>query len=578
MGVNSGSSYIVFPAIVAVSSAVYLADFSPVLRLSIGVALFVVTLFSFTYIYTNLRYSYQMRYVGSTNRKPQEPMEIPYTIPFLGNALEFLAPKPGLFWRRLLAKHPRETGACTLLLGGSHTHIIFDPVAVQALFKAKGPTRGRFNEQLLENALQFPRDDVIKFYGIGEECKFDTRGKPTGAKERQEDLWNEFLVKTEAVNELTKEFTYRLGSDLDSDERLINGKVLEIGILEWVRGHMFNASTIALMGQRILEIYPGFTTDFWGYDRAMLSMFFGLPRIASPQSYEAFETCMKGLTKWRKQCLEECNGAPEDPNSSRSWEPIWGSRVNRARQYFYEERKINDTSKAASDLIFIFGLASNAIPATGWILMHLLDPFGDKTLLPRLMKELKSTVGPDSKPDISKLIALPLLQSIFQEVLRLYTDVLIARDTNEDLVLPFDYGKKSMLLRKGTVIMASSYIGHHDTNVWNDPPANEFYAERFLKHNPETGKDVFSLAGTNGKLFPWGGGKSICPGRIFAKQEVLGAVAMILLKFKFESLGYIDSKGEGVLTFPGLTDAFVGSGIMANDGDVKVCIQRQSTR
>jgi hypothetical protein len=576
MSINNGSAYIILSAVTALS-AVYLSDLSPLLRLLTGGILFFVSLFGSTYIYTHVRYSYQMLHAASANSKPQEPPAIPYTIPFLGNSLDFLAPKPGLFWRRLFETHSRETGACTLLLGGNPTHIIFDPIAVQALFKAKGPTRDRFNEQLLENACNFSREDVIKFYGIGEERKFDAKGKLTGAKERQEELWNEYLVKTEAVNELTREFTHRLGTNMDSDDSLGNGKTLEIGILEWLKVHMFNASTVALMGERILEIYPGLTKDYWAYDNAFLSLFFGLPRALSPQSYEALETCMNGLIKWREQCLEECKGIPEDPHSSNSWEPVWGSRVNRARQYFYDERKINATSKVTSDLLMIFGSASNAIPAAGWILMHLLDQAGDKTVLPKVVKEVQSAVGADGKLDISKLIALPLLQSIFQEVLRLYTDVLVTRDANEDLILPFDEGRKSMLLRKGTVIMAPSYLGHHDAKVWDDPPSETFYAERFLKHDAESGKDVFSLTGTNGKLFPWGGGKSICPGRIFAKQEVLGAVAMTLLKFEFSSLGYINSKGEIVSTFPGLMDAFGGTGVMASNGDVKVRIKRRST-
>src|ERR1700760_3750999 len=229
MGAGSDLTQIALPSILVALSAVYFADLSPLLRLSIGTSLFCITLFSLTYIYTHLRYIYQLWRGKSHTSKPHKPPAIPYTLPFLGNALEFLAPKPGLFWQNLFLKHPRETGACTLLLGGNTTHILFDPIAVQALFKAKGPTRDRFNEQLLQNAFRFPRSEVIKFYGIGEKHTFDSKGKPMGAKERQEDIWNDFLLKTDAVNELTREFMTRLRANVDSDERLAKGQTLEIG-------------------------------------------------------------------------------------------------------------------------------------------------------------------------------------------------------------------------------------------------------------------------------------------------------------------------------------------------------------
>jgi cytochrome P450 len=165
---------------------------------------------------------------------------------------------------------------------------------------------------------------------------------------------------------------------------------------------------------------------------------------------------------------------------------------------------------------------------------------------------------------------LPLLQSLFQEVLRLYTDALVVRELKDDIVLPFDEGKKSMVFRSGTDIMVPTYLGHHDTKLWMDPPSETFYAERFLKFNPETGKETFSMTGTNGKLFPFGGGRTMCPGRVFAKQEVFAAVALTLLKFDFKPLGYQTLQGEEVNNFPELANVLGGSGIVPSNGDVKI--------
>ncbi|KAI7124653.1 hypothetical protein KC343_g17159, partial [Hortaea werneckii] len=79
--------------------------------------------------------------------------------------------------------------------------------------------------------------------------------------------------------------------------------------------------------------------------------------------------------------------------------------------------------------------------------------------------------------------------------------------------------------------------------------------------------------GTNGKFFPFGGGKTICPGRVFAKQEAVGALAMVLLKLDFEVVGFLDEKGNPTQEFPGFAKAFAGSGALAPGGDLRVRIR-----
>lgn len=118
-------------------------------------------------------------------------------------------------------------------------------------------------------------------------------------------------------------------------------------------------------------------------------------------------------------------------------------------------------------------------------------------------------------------------------------------------------------------------LGHRDEALWADPPSHQFHAERFLKTDPETGKSVFTTSGTNGKFFPFGGGKTICPGRNFAKQEVLASVALLLMAFEFEPLGFVDEQGKDKKEFPGLRESFSGSGIMLMDGDMKVKFRRR---
>src|SRR5204862_2058328 len=281
----------------------------------------------------------------------------------------------------------------------------------------------------------------------------------------------------------------------------------------------------AFMGEKIFDVYPDLAEDFFDFAGIMMSLFLGIPKWLIPAAYRTRAKTVDGLERWH----EQCKGEPFDPERNVKWEPIFGSRPNRARQLYYESSGLSMKAIASLDLGFLFGANSNTIPAVGWMLMHILSPQGDKTLLERIMIELKNVRREDGMLDIPMLLCLPLLQSVFHEVLRLYMDVLITRDVTEDLALPLDDGKRQVLLKKNHVVMMPTWVGHHDETYWVDPPCEMFYAERFLKDDSETGKKVFTTSGMGRKFFPFGGGKTMCPGRVFAKQEILASVAMILL-------------------------------------------------
>lgn len=506
---------------------------------------------------------------GSTKGSPPPP--IPYTIPFLGHAIAFLAPKPGEFWANLFRSHPRATGACTLLLGGNTTYILFSPSAVEALFKARGPARDGFNLQISELGLGVDHKEGLRYFGVGEGPDH------TGITpiQQQEKVWQNYLLEKKSVNELTANFTRVLRDQLAGESNSEKGDTKENvhGLYAWLQDRMFKASTTAFMGSRLLEIYPNMREDFFEFDRHMLTLFFRIPKLISPTAYNVRERVLSGLINWQQQMQEECKNNPLRPDGDVDWESAYGSRANRARQHYYASRGVNVRTRAGMDLGFLFGLNSNAIPAAGWMLLHILNPEGDQTLLSRVMEELERAERDNRSLDIPTLIALPLLQSVFHEVLRLYVDVLVTRELREDLTLPLDDGKRRVLLEKNAVVMAPSWLGHRDETLWTNPPCNQFYAERFLKRDPETGQQLFTTSGTNGKFFPFGGGKTICPGRVFAKQEVLASVASVLLPFEIEPLGFVDDHGKSSKKFPGLGKSYSGSGIMIMNGDMRVKIK-----
>ena len=537
--------------------------------------LLVIGVLTTVHLYTTRKYHRSLSVYTSTaarSTKGDTPPPIPYTIPFLGHAIAFLAPRPGEFWDRLFRTHPRTTGACSLLLGGNLTYILFSSTAIEALFRVRGPGRDGFNQDVVERAFGVDRREGMRFYGVGEGPDH-TGITPV---QQQEKVNHNYLLEKKSVNELTAEFTRvlrgRLAEEFEDGKEDAQEK--EVELYAWLRNMMFKASTTAFMGSRLLEIYPNLPEDFFEFDRYMLTMFFRVPKLLSPTAYKVRERVLGGLIKWQQQMQKECNASIVDPDCDVDWEPLYGSRANRARQRYYASRNLNTRTRAGFDLGFLFGLNSNAIPATGWMLMHILNPEGDKTLLGRIMEELRQAERNDGTLDIPTLIAQPLLQSVYHEVLRLYVDVLVTRELKEDLTLPLSSeNPQHLLLRKNSIVLAPSWLGHRDPTLWTGPPSHHFHADRFLKTDPLTGQRTFTTSGTNGKFFPFGGGKTICPGRVFAKQEVLGSVACVLLAFGIEAVGFVDGEGGSGGGFPGLRKSYSGSGIMAAEGDVRVRIK-----
>ncbi|EOA92018.1 uncharacterized protein SETTUDRAFT_30505 [Exserohilum turcica Et28A] len=127
---------------------------------------------------------------------------------------------------------------------------------------------------------------------------------------------------------------------------------------------------------------------------------------------------------------------------------------------------------------------------------------------------------------------------------------------------------------KEDAVQAPSWVCHHDDRLWPGVPANMFHVDWYLAFDAATQKTVFSTAGSAGKLFPFGGGKSICPGRNFAKQEVLGAVATILDQFRFEPLNFISLDGRTTSNFPTVKEGYAGNGMVLPRGDLTVQVFR----
>jgi cytochrome P450 len=191
--------------------------------------------------------------------------------------------------------------------------------------------------------------------------------------------------------------------------------------------------------------------------------------------------------------------------------------------------------------------------------------------------------------DIDKLCRSPLAQSVYAEVLRLRVGIFVNRKANHDLT--FD----KWSIKKGERLTACSSTQAFDEEIWNagtpeDPrPVREFWADRFLvypddpfsgpwkkppppskesKEHEGDGGPRFSMTGLNNSWIPYSGGVRHCPGRHFAKQEILITAAVFLDTFDVEL-----KTGKGWV--PQSDFAVFGFGTMPIKGQIPCRIRRR---
>ncbi|KAH8168143.1 hypothetical protein CIB48_g23 [Xylaria polymorpha] len=509
----------------------------------------VVSPFLVTWLLTSLQSWRQVSIASQQAHGAKRPPTLPSAVPVIGHILQFMQDGHGFLSTAVYIVSGQETVAAFLK----------DP--------ARGLIQTSRSLNIMEHAFGCPHDQVDLF-----------RPQQDVELENQIHSALQGMLSGSRLEILAERYQAAVVSQVfEGDAKMTDEWTSLPDLCTFIEKNIFEAATRAVFGPNLVALNPTVSEDFWNFNRHVKSMFMGVPKWLSPASRKSRDKMTGNVKRWQRYAEENCNidDIPEDVE----WEPYYGSKSTRVRQQLLKKRGITDESaRAAENLAFMWATNANSVPAACWFLLQSLT---DPELKERVRKQLQAASIPiakqeegdeEAKPhlafDIQKLISDDLLQSIYAEVLRLRVAVLIVRQPTHD-----QFSLNGWHMKQTETVSMSTRNELLDQDFWNagteqEPhPLDEFWAERFLVYpdDPRSGPlkepkrrkagsgskaPYFSLDGCTWSWVPFGGGRNLCPGRHFAKREIMLTAAIFFSAYDIELLSdKMPSPDESVFGF-----------------------------
>ncbi|OLN93262.1 Cholesterol 7-alpha-monooxygenase 3 [Colletotrichum chlorophyti] len=495
----------------------------------------------------------------------REPPSLKGFIPIISNTYQYMTDMHGFLQR--VAHAQRHSSIIKFRLGPKKIYMVSGEANIQTINQpSRSISPDVFFLQVMQNVWGASKDELAKF----EQDKSGRRKNPIPGHDvapNQPRLWHgqhhiysEYLQRTDHANHLADKY-FQLFADRLTKQPL--GEWTELSLRSFFENDMAEAALVALMGPRLLELNPGFWPAMWEFARLAPQLMWGLPKWVNPKPWKIRDEFHAMCRRYIDAASKDSQSREIDENSK--WEPCYGSRMARELVKWASENLSLETT-AGMVATFIFGTNANSVPMSLWAMMELI---ADPELYQAVREECiaASTADPITGQrtfELEKLMSMPLLQSVYIETLRLHVSINVTREVTQPITLD------GHLLASGSLIQAPSQIGQYNESVWGSDghPASEFWAGRHLKRSG--GKVEFTMAGRTSSFFPFGGGSSICPGRVFAKQEIIMTLAALITRFEIEMIEWTHLDGSRS-DRPAQNDlSYIGAVGIPPDRDMKI--------
>nr|WP_295464134.1 cytochrome P450 [Mesorhizobium sp.] len=155
--------------------------------------------------------------------------------------------------------------------------------------------------------------------------------------------------------------------------------------------------------------------------------------------------------------------------------------------------------------------------ALGWTIYCLAESPWERE---KIEAEIDAVLAREPDP-VKWLDAMPLTRAAFEEAMRLYPP---APSINRQPIEGDRYG--DLILREGATVLVMPWTVHRHRKLWDRPDA--FMPSRFHPGNRDR-IDRF-------QYLPFGAGPRICIGASFAMQEAVIALAVLMSRFRFDTV------------------------------------------
>ncbi|KAI0885808.1 putative cytochrome P450 [Annulohypoxylon maeteangense] len=483
-----------------------------------------------------------------SSKNLEHPPRLGETIPFFTNGWQFMTNKRRFIER--VKEALSQTPIVQCQLGPLKIYLITGGNNVSTIFRSSF-TSEPWILSILENAAGYTPKDMSNFYADRSGATALPRRVSDGRPPPEKRIWyeshrmhDETLIGARQVNAFGTSFQKFFAQELAVFP--VNEWVENIRIADFFKSNMVAAATRAVMGPSIIDLNPDFIDTFWQYEKVPEVLAFGLPTWLNRRDVRIRDKFNSMCRKWYELADREFDLT--GPDQGVDWEPVFGTQVSKGLARWAKDFNFATESIGGAFALFLYGVHANAIPVCTWVMLELLkDPILYRAVKSEVEQARSANQTDGIYLDQEKVTSLPLLQSVFTEVMRLHVGVLITRTSTEPVTIA------GYTLPKGSVVLAPTEVAHLDESVWGKPdhPASEFWGYRHVKE-VETMNEMghvtkaleFSIAGKSGSFFPYGGGISICTGRYFANAEVLLAISMILSRFEVEFIEWVMPDGS----------------------------------
>ncbi|KAK4156498.1 cytochrome P450 [Chaetomidium leptoderma] len=442
---------------------------------------------------------------------PREPPLAPSSIPIIGHLVGLSRSKFNYY-----VELSEQTGVpiFTMALPGQKMYVVTKPELVQIIQKqhkilAFPPIEAKFASAICGASKE--AQDILAKNVNGDDGEH-------GLSMESYAAMRDALKPGPQLDDMNRHMIQEVAEALDTLQPA-PGETKTIGLYAWLRDAITTATTRSVYGPMNPYDDKAIADAFWEFESGLMPILVGvLPSITARKPIAARTKVAKAFEAYYRA------GGVEK-----------ASALAKLRYQAEVNNGVPIEDIARYEVGGSIAIMVNTAPAAFWALFLLFSH-------PGLVDEIRQ--------EIDACSSCPLLLSAYQEVLRHRSMGTSVREVMEDTYLD------QWLLKKGAMLQMPSRVIHQDPTLWGDD-VTDYNPRRFLAENRQSrAKDVCFRA--------FGGGKTLCPGRHFATNEILAVVAVFIARLDMKVVG------NGKWEMPTSKNTNVAAVVMEPDVDVEV--------